>query len=66
MLRLDKAKYSYHIQKILDASTREILWMGALGTHSEISSAEVQESRGCFSQAWSLGTYIELVTELFK
>jgi glycogen debranching enzyme len=66
MHRLDKHRYSYQIEKILDASTREILWMGAIGSHAEISSAQSQESFGCLSQAWSLATYIEMIDEFCK
>ncbi|MFH1399064.1 MAG: amylo-alpha-1,6-glucosidase [Candidatus Woesearchaeota archaeon] len=64
MYRLDKYRYWDHIQKILRASTNEILWMGAVGHHAEISSAFAEQSRGCLCQAWSVGMYIELVHEL--
>lgn len=66
MHRLDKDKYSYQIKKILDASTSEILWSGAIGSHAEVSSASRMESKGCLSQAWSIGTYIELVNEMYQ
>lgn len=65
LYRLDKERYKDHIDKILEASTNEILWMGVAGSHAEISSASHQESRGCLAQAWSLAMYIELIIELF-
>jgi glycogen debranching enzyme len=65
MHRLDKKRFKHQIEKILDASTNDILWNGAIGHHAEVSSASTQTSEGCFSQAWSFGTYIELVHELF-
>ena len=64
MLRLDKNKYLYHILKILEASSNEILWMGALGHSSELSSASDLKSQGCLMQAWSAAMFIELVSEL--
>ena len=66
MNRLDKEHYKDKIEKIVEASTHELLWMGAIGSHSEISSASHLESRGCFAQAWSLAMYIEMIIELFQ
>lgn len=66
LYKVDKKKFRKYIKKILDASTKEILWMGIAGAHSEISSANKQEANGCESQAWSNSTYIELVNELFS
>jgi glycogen debranching enzyme len=45
--------------------------MGSVGTIAEVSDANQLSSRGCLSQAWSLATYIELLTclsgkEFFK
>ena len=65
MHRLDKDHFNAYVEMVLEASTREILWMGAVANHAEVSSAFRQESRGCLSQAWSLAMYIELVNELF-
>ena len=63
--RFDYKKYKSQIDKILDASTEEILFHGAIGHHSELSSSEELRSEGCFAQAWSAAMYIELVHELF-
>ncbi|OVE74776.1 hypothetical protein BVX95_01225, partial [archaeon D22] len=54
------------IVKIVEASTEEILSRGVMGVSSELSSAKELRSEGCFSQAWSAATYIELVHELFE
>mgnify|MGYP006272932413 CR=1 FL=1 len=66
MYRINHWKYHDYIEKIKEASTNEILWQGCIGAHTEISSAEKQESWGCLNQAWSNATYIELINELFK
>ncbi len=65
MHRLDKLRYKLEIEKILRASTQEILYHGCIGHHSEISSSRELHAEGCFSQAWSAALYIELVDELF-
>jgi len=62
----DKKKYKNHIQHILKASTKEILYEGASGHHSELSSAASFKPAGCLAQAWSAAMYIELIEELFK
>lgn len=64
--RLDKKKYKQYIDKILEASTNDILYKGFIGHHSEISSAYQQEAFGCWAQAWSASTYIELIHELYS
>lgn len=64
LYRLDKDKYQTYVDKILEASTTEIVQRGILGFHAEVSSAEVQESKGCLAQAWSSAFYIELVREI--
>lgn len=64
--RLDKMRYKPYIEKILEASTHELLFGGAVGHHAEISSASHLSSEGCLSQAWSNAMYIELLSELFQ
>ncbi|MBR9676070.1 hypothetical protein GOV05_03620 [Candidatus Woesearchaeota archaeon] len=54
------------IVKIVEASTNELLTRGVVGASAEVSSAKELRSEGCFSQAWSAATYIELVHELFE
>jgi len=65
MARVSKMRFNDYINKILKASTNEILWSGAIGHHAEISSSAVMESQGCFMQAWSAAMYVEMVNELF-
>ena len=66
MQRTNKQKFRSYIEKILAASTSEILWMGAVGSHSGLSSAKQQTSEGCLSQAWSNAMFVELCQELGK
>ena len=63
--RFDHKRYHREIEKILEASTDEILFYGCIGHHSELSSSKELRAEGCFSQAWSAAMYIELVHELF-
>ncbi|MBI4149841.1 hypothetical protein HY488_00395 [Candidatus Woesearchaeota archaeon] len=65
MTRVSRFTFRKEIRKILESSTNEILWSGAVGHHAEISSSKQQESKGCLMQAWSAAMYIELVEELF-
>jgi glycogen debranching enzyme len=58
----NKDKFKDYIEKIRQASKEELMWMGAVGCHGEVSSAEKLESRGCLNQAWSSAMYIELLT----
>ncbi len=59
-----RGKLKSHYKKIVQASTHEILWHGALGCHAEISDAQVLTSRGCVSQAWSAALFMELIFEM--
>ena len=61
MIDLSKRKYSKYINKIIEASTQEILFSGAIGHHAEVSSAKELSSFGCFAQSWSAAMYVELV-----
>lgn len=63
--RLNHRKFEKYINKILEASTNEILYKGATGFAGEVSSAKELSSHGCVAQAWSAALYIELVQELF-
>lgn len=65
MHRTDDKKFKKYIDKILEASTHEILFSGAIGHAAEVSSANSLKSEGCVCQAWSNAMYIELVKELF-
>jgi glycogen debranching enzyme len=64
-LRMNK-KYVQYAKKIISASQKDILDLGAKGCASEISSAEHQTSEGCFNQAWSNATFLELMEETSK
>lgn len=61
--RNNPERYRDYIDKILEASAKEILTMGAIGCHTELSSASHLSSEGCWSQAWSSAMFIELVRE---
>ncbi|MBS3130856.1 hypothetical protein J4212_00330 [Candidatus Woesearchaeota archaeon] len=66
MLRLDSKKYYRNILKVMEAGTQEILWMGAISHHSEVSSASSLKSEGCMMQAWSSAMFLELLQEFFS
>lgn len=53
-------KYSKYVNAIKSASSKEILKMGAIGHHAEVSSAKKLSSQGCCAQAWSDALFIEL------
>ncbi len=65
MARLSKNTFRRYIEKIIEASSKEILWHGIVGYHSEISSAKELQSKGCFAQAWSHALFIELIDEMY-
>lgn len=64
--RFSKRKFKKYIDKIIKASTEEILWKGVIGHHGELSSAEKLKSEGGWSQAWSNALYLEMIDEIFK
>lgn len=63
--KINKEKFKKQIQKIISASTEEILWKGCIGCASELSSARELSSHGCFNQAWSSAMFVEMVDEVF-
>ncbi|MEM2916016.1 MAG: amylo-alpha-1,6-glucosidase [Candidatus Woesearchaeota archaeon] len=65
LYRTNAAKYKHFIEQIVEASSHEILELGAIGHHAELSSARALSSHGCVSQAWSSAMFIELCNELF-
>ncbi|HLF55085.1 MAG TPA: amylo-alpha-1,6-glucosidase, partial [Candidatus Nanoarchaeia archaeon] len=65
LFAFDKKKYKNYVQHILKASTSEILYEGAVGHHSELSSASEFKPAGCLAQAWSAAMYVELIEELY-
>ncbi len=64
LYRFDKKKYDYYIKKIMKASKDELMWKGAVGCHSELSSAKELRSEGCPNQAWSSAMYLEMKKEM--
>lgn len=65
MLRIDRHRYKDFIEKVIDASTKDILWGGVIGHPSELSSAKRQTFEGCLSQTWSSATYLELLHDYY-
>ena len=66
LYRFDKKKYKKYINKIIEASSYEILFSGATGHHAELSSAKELRSEGCLAQAWSSAMFIELIEEIHR
>ena len=62
--RTNKRKFKNYIEKIIKASSKEILFSGAIGHSAELSSASAMKSQGCFAQAWSNAMFIELIDEI--
>jgi len=62
---LDKSRYRSHIDKIITASTEDILYKGIIGFHSELSSAKKMTSEASQAQTWSSAFFIELATKVF-
>lgn len=61
LFSLNPHKYHDYIEAILAASTRDLLAQGYAGHASEISDAAEQNPMGCFAQAWSAATLVELM-----
>jgi len=66
LTKTDCQKYKNYIEKIFEESKNDIIWNGAIGYASEISSAQSYEPRGCPNQAWSAATFLQLFRELKK
>ncbi|HLC20388.1 MAG TPA: hypothetical protein VJK72_05680, partial [Candidatus Nanoarchaeia archaeon] len=64
-LRTNKILFNNHIQKITNASKREMLWQGCLGMHGESSTAAILKSNGS-CDIKSTATYMELMDEMNK
>ncbi len=61
LLKLNKNKYKNYIEKIINASTTDILYNGVIGRPSELSSASELKGEASIFQLWSAATYIELL-----
>ncbi|MFP4462082.1 MAG: amylo-alpha-1,6-glucosidase, partial [Thermotogota bacterium] len=66
MHRLARQSFSFEVLRIMSATSADILETGFAGHASEVSSAKELQGRGSLAQAWSAGTFIELVTEYFS
>jgi glycogen debranching enzyme len=64
--RLNKNKYQNLIKKIINANTKDCLYLEIIGETSEISSASKQKAQGSLAQSWSSATFIELINELIE
>jgi len=62
--RIDKKSFKRYINKIIDASIKEILFKGIIGANGELSSAKSLKSQASLSQAWSNALFIELINEV--
>ncbi len=61
MAKLNREKYKFYIDRIVDASVDDLLFSGAVGSSSENSSNSVRTSSGCPVQLWSNSTLLELL-----
>lgn len=62
--RIDRPRYAERIERIIEASIHDCLELGAFCAFSEVSSAHVQDSNGCWAQTWSAATFLELMESL--
>ena len=63
--KVSQSVFKNRVRTISEASANEILWKGFAGHAAEISSASKLESFGCWCQAWSDATYIEMMHEIY-
>ena len=61
LLKVNKEKFKEHIEKIINASTTDMLYNGVIGRPSELSSASELKGEASIFQLWSAATYIELL-----
>ncbi len=66
MNNINRVKFNPYIRKIAAASANDILWKGAIGCGSELSSAKEQRAEGCLNQAWSNAAFVEMAALLAK
>lgn len=59
-------KYSACINAIMESNTRDILYEGIAGHHSETSSANKKTPSGCNAQMWSAAMYLEVFDEMLR
>jgi len=61
LLSMKNSEFNVKAKLIFEASIKDMLFNGALGCCSEISSAKEQRAEGCLNQSWSAATLIELI-----
>lgn len=66
LAQVDRKEFKPSIDRILAASTNDILWQGMCGWHSEVSSANAFVPGGCFAQSWSAATYCDALDTVLK
>ncbi|MFA6096661.1 MAG: amylo-alpha-1,6-glucosidase [Candidatus Paceibacterota bacterium] len=66
LYRINAHKYSEYINSIMEANTKDILYEGIAGHHSEVSSAEKKTCSGCNAQLWSSAMYLEVFDEMLN
>ncbi|MBI2548601.1 hypothetical protein HYW21_04590 [Candidatus Woesearchaeota archaeon] len=62
--KVDRKEFRTYIENIKKASTEAMLYHGSIGNAPELSSASSLRAEGCWNQAWSNATYIELMHEI--
>ena len=63
LVKLNKKKYKKYIDKIIKASTQDILFNGIIGRPSELSSASELKAQASLFQLWSAASFVELCNE---
>ena len=66
LYKINAEKFKPYIDGLLAASTHDILWEGALGHHSEVSSADQYIPRGCLAQSWSAASYCDVIDQVLQ
>ncbi|MCF7866053.1 hypothetical protein K9L67_02775 [Candidatus Woesearchaeota archaeon] len=61
--KIGKNIYAQFSEKIRKASVKEMMFSGYIGQCAEISDAKEMSSKGCFAQAWSAATLLELLSK---
>ncbi len=66
MLKTNPDKYAPYIMSILHSSIKDFYFKGFYKDSSEVSSAFIQEARGCLAQLWSEATLYNLLDEIMR
>ena len=64
LAKIDFKRFKNFIQKIIESSLTDLLFDGALGWSSEISSAKERKSEGSLVQTWSMASLVFLLSFL--